>query len=231
MPVGFFKFEYISHCQLQIRVVNPFLSHFLPSFFHGRSALLKSSGRTRRQRAGGLRRVSRSGCWRGWPWWPGSWWAHSSPRNACEGRSTTTFPTLFPDLPPSFPSTYTIRKLKWRSCLSRQNCWWCLLLFFFPSHILWWTKNPHMFNFWEKEREESPVFICSPSSTLMKTLWLYRDRHVILSSTEPIVPFNPFSTGSCIIFLSSCLYVLVLTNFDFSFSLSREAETDSSLHS
>lgn len=105
------------------------------------------------------------------------------------------------------------------------------LIFFFPSHILWWTKNPHMFNFWEKEREESPVFICSPSSTLMKTLWLYRDRHVILSSTEPIVPFNPFSTGSCIIFLSSCLYVLVLTNFDFSFSLSREAETDSSLHS
>lgn len=137
MPVGFFKFEYISHCQLQIRVVNPFLSHFLPSFFHGRSALLKSSGRTRRQRAGGLRRVSRSGCWRGWPWWPGSWWAHSSPRNACEGRSTTTFPTLFPDLPPSFPSTYTIRKLKWRSCLSRQNCWWCLLLFFFSlTHLM-----------------------------------------------------------------------------------------------
>lgn len=197
MPVGFFKFEYISHCQLQIRVVNPFLSHFLPSFFHGRSALLKSSGRTRRQRAGGLRRVSRSGCWRGWPWWPGSWWAHSSPRNACEGRSTTTFPTLFPDLPPSFPSTYTIRKLKWRSCLSRQNCWWCLLLFFFFPHTSYGGLRTLTCLTFEKKKEKNHLYssvhllppwwkLCGYTGTDM--LFFHPLNQLFLLILSPLVP-------------------------------------------
>lgn len=208
--------------------VNHFLSLFLSFFFFmsARSDLPKSSGRTRRQRAGGLRRVSRSGCWQGWPWWPGSWWVHSSPRNACEGRYTTTLPTLFLHdplhLPPSQLSPYTPQKLKWRSCLSRQNCWWCLL-FSPPSQIPQWTKNPHMLlNFWEKDREEKEllVFTCSPYSSPM----VVQRQTRYLSFTEPIVPSIPFSTGSCMLFLSLCLYVLVLTNFVFPFSSSKEAK-------
>lgn len=97
------------------------------SLLSSRSALQKSLGRMQQQRAGGPRRASRSGCWRGWPWWPGSWWAHWLLRSACERKQTTALLLLLSHdplhLPPSLPSTYTPQKLKWRSCLSCQNCW------------------------------------------------------------------------------------------------------------
>lgn len=51
-----------------------------------RNASLSSSVTTLRQKAGGLRRASRSGCWQGWRWWPGWWWGHSSSRNVCKER-------------------------------------------------------------------------------------------------------------------------------------------------
>lgn len=180
MPVGFYTFQYISHSHKQIRLTNPPLSLF---FMSARNALLKSSGRTRRQRAGGLRRVSRSGCWRGWPWWPGWWSAHSLPRNACEGRSTTCL--LYPPQPTHHRS--------WNEgpvCLvgTADDVYSFVP---HPLHIPQWTKIPHMlWNSWEEdgEEEESLVFV----HHLEKSVVI--QGHVFLSFTELIVPSIPFSS-------------------------------------
>lgn len=181
----FYTFQYISHSHKQIRLTNPRLSLF---FMSARNALLKSSGRTRRQRAGGLRRVSRSGCWRGWPWWPGSWSAHSLRRNACEGRSTTCL--LYPPQPTHHRS--------WNEgpvCLvgTADDVYSFVP---HPLHIPQWTKIPHMWNSWEEdiEEEESLVFV----HHLEKSVVI--QGHVFLSFTELIVHSIPFSSGSCFVF-------------------------------
>lgn len=83
---------HVTEC-IRCPAINPLHPVFV-SFY--RSALLKSSGRMRRLKAGGLRRVSRSGCWWGWRWWQALWRVRLSRKNACEpSRSpVVSFTTL-----------------------------------------------------------------------------------------------------------------------------------------
>lgn len=141
-----------------------------------------------------------------------------------------TFLTLFPNLHMSLPSTCPPQKKKNEGpvCLVRTAD--DVYSFFSPpSHIPQWTHVLLNFRVKDREGEESLVFICSPSSTLIKEICGYTGTNMLFfySIKEPIVPSL---TGSCIIFLSSCLCVLVLTNFGSPFSFSEETETDSSLH-
>lgn len=203
------------------------LTSSLSFFISARSTLQKSSGRMRRQRAGGLRRVSRSGCWRGWPWWLGLWSAHSLPRNACEIHSHHP-----PPHPLCHPSTNTPEKSKWRrSCLSCQNCWWCLLFchtpgfphsFYFPQ----WTKtSSHIVKLL---RRRTVAHICSPP---WKICGPTGGRHVFPSFTEPLVPFIPFFSGYCFVFFFHMFACASFNKFWFShiFTLTTKAKSDSAL--
>lgn len=83
---------HVTEC-IRCPAINPLHSIFVSL---SRSASLKSSGRMRRLKAGGLRRVSRSGCWWGWRWWQALWRVRLSRKNACEpSRSpVVSFTTL-----------------------------------------------------------------------------------------------------------------------------------------
>lgn len=129
---------------------------------------------------------------------------------------------------PPQPAHHRRRKMK-VLFVSSELLMMFTLFFSPPSHIPQWTHVLLNFRVKDREGEESLVFICSPSSTLIKEICGYTGTDMLFfySIKEPIVPSL---TGSCIIFLSSCLCVLVLTNFGSPFSFSEETETDSSLH-
>lgn len=132
------------------------LTSSLSFFISARSALQKSSGRMRRQRAGGLRRVSRSGCWRGWPWWLGLWSAHSLPRNACEIHSHHPPPTHSVTPQPTHQRSQNeegpvcpVRTADDVYSFATPPPPGFPHSFYFPQ----WTKTPHiLWNSWEEEQ-------------------------------------------------------------------------------
>lgn len=190
------------------------LTSSLSFFISARSALQKSSGRMRRQRAGGLRRVSRSGCWRGWPWWLGLWSAHSLPRNACEIHSRHPPPTH--SVTPQ-PTHQRSQNEEGPVCPVRTAD--DVYSFATPPPL---PSSPIPFishsglklltycETLEKKNSRSHLF------TTLKNLWSYRG--------QTCFSFNHWTSGSfysfllwllfCV-FFSTCLHVLVLTNSDF----------------